>query len=564
MPPKKVSRGAHRLNASRSSTLDQSIASLKVAEDPYSHAPTLTAMPRSAGNNAGRMASTVQKATHTTPSINRGPTIKLPASSPVTPAEPEEEFCHYCCDLVRHPYRHECVDCGAIVCEQSKPRNSGCLLHQSLRDSKGKFVCPLCYQKKKGVQLPYVFVGYSMRNQVKMLWPLCVINISLESMKDKFIGETVRLDMESHYDAAKSRMLTASLLMRKAAQVAEVKKLSPATSFLDRSVDDGMPANTFVLLDTHSDELTGCLQHCGGLTNPAHTKVGELLTSYLGEKLMAGMSRCSKVAKQDDAIKFKLSGAQPWCEITTKSRGGHRGVFLVTCGPAIRQPYHFDEVQKLVSNDIFDFVIGFGGAGTLPTMVASAVRGFLLQCAVYGSSDLWASMCSMLTSNNELLDHTTLVMVYAVEVNGERRVESRQIAKHSLPFRPFGHEFRACGTSGCQPKAYDFTARTKKNAVHLVCTKCGWQSGKIRFDANNDHFKQLSPIKAPLLFWHHFPPSAALQNLFVSHGKSRLTSVVQGNGAGTGGGDTGKDKRAGKRRRVSSSDLWDEDAMDLS
>jgi hypothetical protein len=206
MPPKKVNRGAHRLNASRSSTLDQSIASLMLAEDEDSDAPTLTAMPRSAGNNAGRMASTVQEAAHTLPPINRRPTIKLPASSPVTPAEAEDEFCHYCCDLVRRPYRHECIDCGAIVCEQGKPRTSGCLLHQSLRDSKGQFVCPLCYQTKKGVSLPYVFVGYAMRNQVKMLWPVCVVNISLESMKDKYIGETVRMDMESHYDAAKPRV----------------------------------------------------------------------------------------------------------------------------------------------------------------------------------------------------------------------------------------------------------------------------------------------------------------------------------------------------------------------
>jgi hypothetical protein len=155
------------------------------------------------------------------------------------------------------------------------------------------------------------------------------------------------------------QMLTASVLMRKGAHVAEAKKLTPAANFLERSVDDGMPANTFVILDTHSDELTGHLQHCGGINNPMHTTVGELLTSYLGQPLLGCMSRCSKAAKEDETVKFKLSGAKPWCEITTKSRGGRRGLFMVTCGPAIRQPFHFDEVRKLVCQSVFlTFYVG--------------------------------------------------------------------------------------------------------------------------------------------------------------------------------------------------------------
>jgi hypothetical protein len=230
MPPKKVNRGAHRLNASRSATIDESIASLMVGVDPYSNVPTFTAMPHSSGNHAGSLASTVQKGTHTVPSMNRLPTIKIPPLFQVTPAQAEEEFCHYCCDLVRRPYRHECVDCGAIVCKQAKPRNSGCLLHKSLGDSTSEFICPSCYQRKKGVQLPYVFVGYGLRNQVKMLWPLCVINVSLDATKDMYIGQTVRINMESHYDAAKSRVSERKHALRPALTRSVTCRCSPRAS----------------------------------------------------------------------------------------------------------------------------------------------------------------------------------------------------------------------------------------------------------------------------------------------------------------------------------------------
>jgi hypothetical protein len=167
------------------------------------------------------------------------------------------------------------------------------------------------------------------------------------------------------------QLFTTSVYMRKSAHVAEVKKLTPANDFLEHSVKDRMPANTFVLLDTHSDELTGHLQHSGGQTNPMHTTVGELVTAYLGKPLLANMVRCSQAAKQDDGARFKLSGSKPWCEITTKSRGGRRGLFLVTCGPAIRQPNHFDEVHKLVTESVI-LTFDLGAADVFAAMFSTS------------------------------------------------------------------------------------------------------------------------------------------------------------------------------------------------
>lgn len=215
-------------------------------------------------------------------------------------------------------------------------------------------------------------------------------------------------------------------------------------------------------------------------------------------------------------------------------------------------------------SNIFDFVVGFGGSGTLPTVVASAVRGFVVQCGLYGTGDIWASVCNMLTSNNEVLNYTTLVILYAVEVNGERQVESRQITKHAPPYHAFGYQFKACGTPGCNPNIHDITVHTSRQKVQLQCTKCNWRSGKVRSDTSNEYFKQVNPMKAPLLFWHHFPPSPALQNLFVSVARSMPTPRVEQSERGVAGKEARKQNHSRKRRRTSTADVGEHDAMDLS
>lgn len=175
-------------------------------EEHSSSDPIIIGLPPSARNEDGLLVPTIQKSTRTVPSHTRLPTLPPAALPRAAPAPTAEEFCHFCCDLVQSTYRHECVDCGAIVCEQAKPRQSGCVLHQSLDKTKGAFLCLMCHRKKKSEQLPYLFVGYGLRNRVKMLWPLCIINISLESLTDVYIGHTVELDLSTHYQAATSKV----------------------------------------------------------------------------------------------------------------------------------------------------------------------------------------------------------------------------------------------------------------------------------------------------------------------------------------------------------------------
>jgi hypothetical protein len=55
--------------------------------------------------------------------------------------------------------------------------------------------------------------------------------------------------------------------MQVGAHNAAVKKLEPAANFLQKSVELGIPANTIIFIDTHSDANTGSLQYGGGRTN---------------------------------------------------------------------------------------------------------------------------------------------------------------------------------------------------------------------------------------------------------------------------------------------------------
>jgi hypothetical protein len=54
------------------------------------------------------------------------------------------------------------------------------------------------------------------------------------------------------------------LLMQLGSQNALVKKLELAADFLYKSIELGIPANTMIFINTHSDTSSGSLQYTGG------------------------------------------------------------------------------------------------------------------------------------------------------------------------------------------------------------------------------------------------------------------------------------------------------------
>ncbi|KAG2355384.1 hypothetical protein BDR07DRAFT_1381575 [Suillus spraguei] len=414
-------------------------------------------------------------------------------------------FCHFCCDNTNPLRRHECVACGAIVCEQQAARGSGCIFMNTVEVEGKDFRCPMCSRKGDGKAKPlrYAFIGFGRRKKVKT---------------DDYLADTVILEAENHFRKFESNLFTTSLHMRGGAQVYQSKKLAPGVEFMKRNIKSGFPPNTFIVVDTHSDEYTGMLQHTGGHTGGTSTTIVEILTAYLGET-------SSDMARSDKTEIKTIDGSKPWCDLSPRARGGWRGLLMVSCGPAIRVSHHFHAVRALVENDDVDFVLAFGGSGTLPSMVSNIVRSLIVETGIYGRTDIWSTICDTLACSSDFLDYTTAVLVFASTVDKRRVVECRQIGKDIPGLRAFGYEFRSCPTPGCQPTPADMRVHNHGVKVRLLCLKCRWKSAAVRNDEDNKHFKRLNKLVAPQLFWHHFPPSTDLQNYFVE-----LTKAENGNG----------------------------------
>jgi hypothetical protein len=64
--------------------------------------------------------------------------------------------------------------------------------------------------------------------------------------------------------------------MRAGSHFAQQHRLLPAIEFIKTSISKNMPANIFILIDTHADAASGCLQHTGGKSMSANTKIVSL------------------------------------------------------------------------------------------------------------------------------------------------------------------------------------------------------------------------------------------------------------------------------------------------
>ncbi|KAG1829563.1 hypothetical protein DFJ58DRAFT_737265 [Suillus subalutaceus] len=462
-------------------------------------------------------------------------------------------FCHFCSDGCDATTSYTCVKCGAVICHQTRPGGSGCIAHDSVPKN-WEFLCPLCARKVDGKErsLPYKVIGYGMRKRVKKAWPACIVHITLDSMKDQYLKLLINLDLVTQYKQSSANLTTASLAMKAGAHDKQSRLLTIPSNFITTSMLENVPSNTFVIMDTHSDEYTGMLQHTGGASGGTNTTAAEIIQAYLGKKFIAAMRFASKNAREDESVETTAMGGTPWCDTTPKARGGRRGLILVTCGPAIRVSHHFDSLLKLVKEDVFDFIVGFGGASTLPVNVGPMVQAFVRNATLFGIPDVWDSLCELLASSPDVLDHNTVVIVYGSYVEGKRIVESREIGKHRPPYRAFGHEFSACAKEGCRPAVSDNRVSTKNGKVRITCAKCQWTSAWVAIDKDNEYFFRVKPTIAPMLFWHHFPPSSGLNNFFVnatrdadrkgSKGKKRQEHNAEAS-----------NRRPAKRRRPSSS-----------
>ena len=136
--------------------------------------------------------------------------------------------------------------------------------------------------------------------------------------------------------------------MRKGAEGTVTKHQDPHSSFLKKSIRDGIPANLIIIIDTHSDTFSGQLQATGGLTGVSTTlSLPDLVSMYVGESILQEMVAASLLARGYNDILEISTGLTPWADITPKARGGWRVLVMVSCGSAVRQPYHWEYITQL-------------------------------------------------------------------------------------------------------------------------------------------------------------------------------------------------------------------------
>src|ERR1700683_3379948 len=145
---------------------------------------------------------------------------------------------------------------------------------------------------------------------------------------------------------------------------AQQKRMVPVVDFVQTTMKDSNPANFFVLVDSHSDANTGCIQHCGGTTGGISSPIDtvsdlhlftlylvkryywQVLKGYLGQDCSMAAATASVLGRQLGEDPTLLQAKAPG--IKFRNTGGLRGLFLMTCGPAMTNRYHFLFVSTLV------------------------------------------------------------------------------------------------------------------------------------------------------------------------------------------------------------------------
>ncbi|KAG1820766.1 hypothetical protein EV424DRAFT_1347028 [Suillus variegatus] len=312
--------------------------------------------------------------------------VQTQAMDSSSPAITMATICHFCCDQTSAPHKHKCINCGAIVCEKFTTHSSRCIVSKFVEVPESEFRYPMYSRMGHGrdKSLCYAFIGFGKQKKAKMVWPMTIVNLNLESMKDNYLANTVILEAQNHYRGFQSNASGAHL--------SKLKKLAPGIDFISHNIEAGSPPNVFLIMDIHSDKFSDMLQHTRGHMSGTSTSLTKILTVYLGEEFLRVMQQSSRIARSDKKVMKTINGNKPWCNLTACAQGGWRGVIMVSCGPAIRVSHHFKAVKVLVEINIVDFVVGFGGLGMLPSMISNAVQSIIMEIGVFGHTNIWSTI----------------------------------------------------------------------------------------------------------------------------------------------------------------------------
>lgn len=123
-------------------------------------------------------------------------------------------------------------------------------------------------------------------------------------------------------------------------------KQSKSTKFLQRAWECGLPGNTIIILDSHSDPFTGEVQTSKG--GKHYAAILDVLKTCLGSSVLREMARASTVAR-GWCKKIQLeNGDRPWPQVSPKVRGGWRVLIILACGATITVDGAWKGLKKLI------------------------------------------------------------------------------------------------------------------------------------------------------------------------------------------------------------------------
>ena len=135
-------------------------------------------------------------------------------------------------------------------------------------------------------------------------------------------------------------------------------------------------------------------------------------------------------------------------------------------------------------------------------------------------STLWGVFTRALESTLKVLESLLINFVF-VEQWGEK-LTCRHVAMYHLLFNAWGVSFRTCGGKDCKDViSSDLSFHIKKNTLCYYCAFCGWKSCRVKQE-DIAAMVFLMLFNLLLVFWHTYPPSLYLLNIFTRLTKEHI------------------------------------------
>lgn len=158
-----------------------------------------------------------------------------------------------------------------------------------------------------------------------------------------------------------------------------------------------------------------------------------------------------------------------------------------------------------------DFVLAFGATSLRAKDLKKCISRVVERIGVDKVAGIWDTVSQAVGQDRTLLQATNAVLIYR-ERGGEQTL-SRRIGVHYPPLRPWGFQFKGCGTEECRPQTSKLLIRNSHGKVQIHCQRCLWKSAAVGENDVKGHFFSLGG-KTPNVYWHNFPASQELKEIF--------------------------------------------------